>query len=693
MLGGFLNQKYIFVLISFLFILILSIGCVSASDELLVSSSSPSLSDFASSDLSDEGYGLSHDYSIDLDSYSSSLESANSNDFDENSLEISNQLSSSNNLPISDSSNDSIKEKMESKTKSNKIETKIKANKINAYYKENARLNISLKDSNNQALKNKSVKIYINKKILIKRTDQNGKIGLLLNLNPGIYNVKIAFAGDDAFEKSSANTKVTIKKVPVAIKTSNFSTYFNSDIFFKAKVINNATKHPVEGIKVLFKVYSSKNKYKIYYSLTDKKGIATLNKNLKVGKYDVYTFLKDTGKGKHLVYRNLKNKAVLKVKETAEMGCSSIYVYVNENESALAFRRDSTYAAKLYIVSQKWHGKKAIKQYKLTGTYFFHSIVTSDGWLIGTGGWDNPKVNKKIENLAGKMVSSNSINSSTLKAIRKVESQLPTGHFAIVAPNGRYAVVWRGGYIKGKLKSGEYLDVPNLRSFFRKGKFKKFSSNPATAAHKIAATDIFGVNRRNIMVYHYKRTTKNYKTNSSVTVYGSNDRGNLIGRHTSHLIDNVLFKKMFISKDVLFGTPKKKLLGTHNFGNIDKLIKAKTEVTAPNVTGNFNESKYFKVTLRNNNTKKLLKGVKVNLRVYTGSNYTNYVLKTDKNGRILFNIKQLAAGTHKVLVSPANHKYIISAKSSIVINAINNANISEGSNDSNINDTDSSLIL
>ena len=270
---------------------------------------------------------------------------------------------------------------------------------------------------------------------------------------------------------------------------------------------------------------------------------------------------------------------------------------------------------------------------------------------------------------------------------------MPTGHFAIVAPNGRYAVVWRGGYIKGKLKSGEYLDVPNLRSFFRKGKFKKFSSNPATAAHKIAATDIFGVNRRNIMVYHYKRTTKNYKTNSSVTVYGSNDRGNLIGRHTSHLIDNVLFKKMFISKDVLFGTPKKKLLGTHNFGNIDKLIKAKTEVTAPNVTGNFNESKYFKVTLRNNNTKKLLKGVKVNLRVYTGSNYTNYVLKTDKNGRILFNIKQLAAGTHKVLVSPANHKYIISAKSSIVINAINNANISEGSNDSNINDTDSSLIL
>lgn len=50
---------------------------------------------------------------------------------------------------------------------------------------------------------------------------------------------------------------------------------------------------------------------------------------------------------------------------------------------------------------------------------------------MGTGGWDNPRVNKKIENLAGKIVSTNSLKNSNLIAIRKVESQLPTGHFAL----------------------------------------------------------------------------------------------------------------------------------------------------------------------------------------------------------------------------------------------------------------------
>lgn len=168
-----------------------------------------------------------------------------------------------------------------------------------------------------------------------------------------------------------------------------------------------------------------------------------------------------------------------------------------------------------------------------------------------------------------------------------------------MAPDGRYAVVWKSGFIKGKLKKGEYLKVPNARSLYRHGNFKKFSTNPATAAHKIAATDGFGLNRRNIMTYHYKRVSSNYKTSSIVTVYGSNDKGNLIGRHTANLIDNVLYKKTFISKYKLSGTPYKKLLGNHKFGNIDNLIKTQTKLTAPKVTSDFNKTNYLQVTLRN----------------------------------------------------------------------------------------------
>ena len=300
------------------------------------------------------------------------------------------------------------------------------------------------------------------------------------------------------------------------------------------------------------------------------------------------------------------------------MGCSSIYVYANENESALAFRRDSTYGANLYVVAEKWHGRTAVKQYKLTGTYFFHAITTSDGWLIGTGGWDNPSVNRNIERLAGKMVSSNKISRSLLRSVLAQERRLPTGHFAIVAPDGRYAVLWRSGYIKGKLDEGDYLKVPNVRSLYRHGKFNSYSKKADKAALKIAALDPFGINRRNIMVYHYKRTTNDFKTNASVKVYAANDKGNLLGRLTGGLKDNVYYLKKFISRFRLPGTPNKKFIGKYSFGNIDKLFKTQTIVKARNLSADYAQSNYFKLTLRDKATNKALKKVRINLRLING---------------------------------------------------------------------------
>ena len=691
-----MTRKDRLIILSFIFIiLIIGTGSVSASYE----SDSNCLSGFhdLNSSITSSGFSCSEDNSEILDdndslSVNSSSDSGGMgntcSDVTFNGLE-NDKSSVSKNLENNSYSMDeyslSSSTDMNIKSKESSI---ITVNSINAFYKEKSSLNINLKSADNNILMNRNLKIFLNGKTFIKKTDNKGNIKFLLNLKPGCYHVKILFEGDEGYKNTSANAKIKIKKAPLSIKTKNFSTYLNSDIFFTAKVINNITKNPVEGIKVLFNVYSSKNNYKNYYALTNKKGIATLNKNLKVGTYDIYTYLNDTKEKGHFEYENLKNKVVFKVKKTAEMGCSSIYVYVNENESAIAFRRDSTYAAKLYVVAQKWHGRYAIKQYKLVGTYFFHAITTSDGWLMGTGGWDNPRVNKKIENLAGKIVSTNSLKNSNLIAIRKVESQLPTGHFAIVAPDGRYAVVWKSGFIKGKLKKGEYLKVPNARSLYRHGNFKKFSTNPATAAHKIAATDGFGLNRRNIMTYHYKRVSSNYKTSSIVTVYGSNDKGNLIGRHTANLIDNVLYKKTFISKYKLSGTPYKKLLGTHKFGNIDNLIKTQTKLTAPKVTSDFNKTNYLQVTLRNKKTNNILKGVRINVKVTSDKASSNYVIRTNKYGVAYFNTKVLSVGTHNVTLSPANHQYMISGRSTIVINEIKKDDSLENYSVDEINSTD-----
>ena len=438
----------------------------------------------------------------------------------------------------------------------NLVNTKIDAKDVTTYYKENSEFVSYLKDSNNQPISNKRVSILINNKIYDRTTDVGGKIVLKLNLKPGAYCAKVKFGGDENYTSSVADAIVKVNKATLSIQTKNFKTYFESGFYFKAKVVNKITKNPVQGVKVAFKVFKN-NKYRTYYATTDSRGVAKLKKNLKPGLYKVVTSLK-----KNAYLKAKKAKSALTIKETAEMGCSSLYLQVSNTEAVAGFRRDATNAKTLHIVKYKLNGKWAVKQYK-TNSYFFHSITTADGWMAGTGGWDNPTINHAIEKLAGKMAKSGKIKKSYLKKIQGYERQLNIGHFSIKAPNGKYALVWGSGIKIGKLKPGEYIDVPNARSMFRHGTWAKYSKGPAKAAIKVAATDSFGVNRRDVTAFHWKATTKEGKTTSTLKVYVANDNGRLVGRSTGSLIDDVKFKGVFFSKYHLPKTPSKLLLGTH----------------------------------------------------------------------------------------------------------------------------------
>lgn len=577
--------------------------------------------------------------------------SANENITDDISLndEISSQNVSETPITeeIESDSNDNIQ---------NFQETTIEAKDVKTYYKEKSNFVAYLKDSNSNPLANKKVVISLDNKNYDEITDNLGKVVLKLNLNPGTYKAKISFAGDDAYAASSANAVVKVNKASLSIQTKDFKTYFESGFYFKAKVINKVTKKPVEGVKVAFKVYKN-NKYRTYWATTDSKGVAKLKKNLKAGSYKVVTSVK---KSKNLKAK--KSKAKLTIKETAEMGCSSLFLQVGKFESVAAFRRDATNAKLLHIVKYKINGKVAIKQYK-TNSYFFHLVTTADGWMFGTGGADNPTVNHAIEKLAGKIVKLGKIKKSDLRKIQSYERRLSLGHFSIKAPNGEYGLVWSGSIIKGKLKAGEFIDVPNIRSSFRHGNWVKFSKNPATAAIKAAATDSYGVNRRDVTAFHWKATTKEGKTTSTLKVYVANDNGRLIGRSTGSLIDDVKFKGVFFSKYHLPKTPSKLLLGTHKFGSIDKLIKTQTKVNAPKLTKIQNESKTFDITVKDKKTKKPIKNLKLKLKI--GKKV--YTIKTNSKGVAKFNTKSLDVGTYNVVIYSGNDKYYVSAKSTIKI--------------------------
>ena len=96
--------------------------------------------------------------------------------------------------------------------------------------------------------------------------------------------------------------------------------------------------------------------------------------------------------------------------------------------------------------------------------------------------------------------------------------------------------------------------------------------------------------------------------------------------------------------------------------------KAPAKLTPTKLTAKKGVKKYFKVTVKNTKTKKVIKGVKVKIKVYTGKKYKTYTVKTNSKGIANLNVKSLKVGSHKVVVSSAN-KYVVAkaAKSTIKI--------------------------
>lgn len=62
-----------------------------------------------------------------------------------------------------------------------------------------------------------------------------------------------------------------------------------------------------------------------------------------------------------------------------------------------------------------------------------------------------------------------------------------------------------------------------------------------------------------------------------------------------------------------------------------------------------------------------IKNIKLNLKVYNGTEYKKYTIKTNKKGIAKFNTKKLNKGTYKVTISSNNSKYAISKTSKIIV--------------------------
>ncbi|WP_296848323.1 hypothetical protein [uncultured Methanobrevibacter sp.] len=155
--------------------------------------------------------------------------------------------------------------------------------------------------------------------------------------------------------------------------------------------------------------------------------------------------------------------------ESDLFGCCSIACQLDGNDSIFAFRRDARYEADIHIEKINWHGKEAIKQYKTEGGYFCQVIVTNDGWTIGFGGSDDGEVNQQIENITAKMVENNKIDNATLEKLQALKAPYKKGHVLIKSPEGDYGVAMATTHFTGKLKTGDYVSIPNNPGYIRHG--------------------------------------------------------------------------------------------------------------------------------------------------------------------------------------------------------------------------------
>jgi hypothetical protein len=245
------------------------------------------------------------------------------------------------------------------------------------------------------------------------------------------------------------------------------------------------------------------------------------------------------------------------------------FVIQEEDETVYAFRQDSPLNGHgVKINAQKWNGLNIIKQEIDTQvTYFFHSIITEDGWVMGQGGSQYNSASRSIEQIAGQIVLKNDISPNYLKQIKNILAGYGYGHFFIKAPDGRYGISFADTYLTGTLKVGQYMVIPNYYEYHVKGNYKVYSSNPVDAIIIVCSYDESGENRRNLMTYDYKVHDTANGPYYGVDVYATNDNGHNVGLETSRIVTHFYYKGKYYPPSIVPQNPGKYYVGTHIFEN------------------------------------------------------------------------------------------------------------------------------
>ena len=244
---------------------------------------------------------------------------------------------------------------------------------------------------------------------------------------------------------------------------------------------------------------------------------------------------------------------------SSDIDCCSVYLRLNKTEFTISHRRDG---GEMNMTTYVEKDHDFIREFKSIYSYFFLSKVYTNGWVLGSGGWENACENEKIEAIASDMVKNGNITLEGLELILKTFYPVGVGHLLIVAPDGTYGNVItynRNDIVKmGVLGDGDYIISPNSPNYRREGHLDNIS-DVVDSNMNLSANDWYGTFRHCIVAHHIILNESGF----SDAVYVSNDDGKYVNRSDSDKSDEFWFKEEFTPAYEIPIIYDKKYLGTY----------------------------------------------------------------------------------------------------------------------------------
>lgn len=254
-----MSKKLGYVTFIAVLLVLLSIGCISATDA--VDTDSLSVSDSSSDMMADTVSDTSSDTVSDTGS-----------DCEDTRIDLNDD-----GTVMGDSSSSSV-----SNEDPQKNTTEIKGSDAKITTKSDGKFTVTLVDNvSNLKLKGQIITFTVNGKSFNRTTDTNGMASLNINFKPGKYPITYCFAGNDYFDSSSGKATINVVKMNTKITASNMVMVYSNKTKYLLRLLD-AKNNPLAGKTVSVKINGV-----IYKLTTNANGYAARTINLPVGAYNV----------------------------------------------------------------------------------------------------------------------------------------------------------------------------------------------------------------------------------------------------------------------------------------------------------------------------------------------------------------------------------------------------------------------